>query len=63
MIKVGFKYKTQFDGGDVYEIIEVDHNICRVRNNNHPDEEDRFKWVNISGLEHQIKEHKYSKVS
>ena len=48
MIKVGFKYKTQFDGGDIYEVINDD---------------DRFKWVNISGLEHQIREHKYSKVS
>tara|TARA_R100000541_G_C1876156_1_gene81628 strand:+ start:57 stop:248 length:192 start_codon:yes stop_codon:yes gene_type:complete len=62
MIEVGFKYKTKFDGGDIYEVIKVDGSICHVRNNNHADDVDRFKWVNISGLEHQIREHKYSKV-
>ena len=56
MIKIGLQYRKEFGVGDIYEVIKMEKNIARIRNNSFPDEkDDRYKWVSIMGLEKSIK--------
>tara|TARA_B110000977_G_scaffold189357_1_gene258719 strand:- start:767 stop:961 length:195 start_codon:yes stop_codon:yes gene_type:complete len=64
MIKIGLQYRKEFAKGDIYEVIKMEKNIARIRNNSFPDEkDDRYKWVSIMGLENSIKAKNYSVIN
>ena len=64
MIKIGLQYRKEFAKGDIYEVVKLEKNIARIRNNSFPDEkDDRYKWVSIMGLEKSIKAKDYSVIN